>query len=48
MDAVGNRLDGATPMRIVVHEDPVGRSETNWIARIALEPFGFVGLWEQE
>ena len=34
-------------MRVVVHDDPVGRSETNWIARIALEPFGFEGLWEQ-
>jgi len=34
-------------MRIVVHDEPVWRNETNWIARIALEPFGFEGLWEQ-
>jgi hypothetical protein len=34
-------------MRITVHGEPVLRGETDWVARIALEPFGFEGEWEQ-
>ncbi|TDD41315.1 DUF4265 domain-containing protein [Kribbella antibiotica] len=34
-------------MSVLVHAEPVRRSAADWIARIALEPFGFDGQWEQ-